>query len=131
MERVALAELSKMRAVPVLYVLLAAAATSLCAGMALAETAPSYIAGMAIRPETMQFQALAVEWLRATIGSAQFIFGAVVGITFAEVGRRILRWAMRTLVFLNGTIQFLMRNRLMLCAIAVALGYALTHWGIA
>ncbi len=120
-----------MRGLSLASVIVIAVAGCLCGGELLAQGKNQIIASsIVVRPDAMQFQAFMVEWTRATVTSTQFIVGTVIGVVCAEGGRFALRWLMRALAFLNGTIQFVKNYRLIVAAVVAAISYAVTHWVI-
>ncbi len=82
---------------------------------------------MVARPDLAQFQAAALEWLRATITSGQFIFGAALGVVLAESGRFVWRWSMRTLGIVCAVLGLILRHRLIAAGATVAVGYVVYY----
>lgn len=115
-----------------LAVVLAVVAVGCCGDVAWATTTMPIIAtSVSARPDYAEVQAMLVDWLRLTLTSPQFLVGITVGVVAAEAFRFCLRWLMRTLAFVNGTAQFVIRYRLMVCALLAAGTYAVTTWVIA
>ena len=82
---------------------------------------------MVARPDLAQFQAAALEWLRATITSGQFIFGAALGVAMAEGGRFVWRWSMRILGFVCAVLGLLLRHRLIAAGCTAVAGYVVYY----
>jgi hypothetical protein len=113
-------------------VLFAVVAFCCCGDVAFATTnIPIIATSVAARPDSVEMQALALDWLRQTIGSPQFAFGVAVGVIAAEGLRFCLRGLLRTVAFVSGTAQLVVRYRLMVCGLLAAGAYAVTHWVIA
>lgn len=85
---------------------------------------------MAARPDFAEIQASAIEWLRETITSAQFVCGVILGVALAEGWRFIWRGAMRTFSIAHTTIGFVMHHRLIAAGIAAAIGYGVVYAGM-
>ena len=106
-----------------------AAVLGLGAGELLAKAqTPVVIHSMTVRPDFLQMQSVAWEWLRASVTSTPFLVGTALGVVFAEIGRFALRWLVRTLAFLNGTFQLVLRFRLILASVVATITYAVVHW---
>ncbi len=82
---------------------------------------------MVARPDLAQFQAAALEWLRATLTSGQFIFGAALGVALAEGGRFTWRWSMRTFGFVCAVLGLILRHRLIAAGGTAAVCYVLYY----
>ena len=74
------------------------------------------------QPDFAELQAMALEWLRVTVTSSQFIFGAAAGMVLAEGGRFLWRWSMRTFGVAQTAVRFVMHHRLIAVAL-VAVSY--------
>ncbi len=114
-----------MRSAGTVAVVVAFVALGLGDGELLAQAhKPAVASSMSTRTDLAEVQALAWDWLRANATATPFIVGLVLGVVLAEVGRFILRWLMRTLAFLNGTFQLVLRHRLVLASVAALVAYA-------
>lgn len=111
-----------MRRVSIIAALVLAVALGATADDALAQRIAT--SAMVARPDFAQFQAAVVEWLRATVISGPFVFGAAIGVVLAEGGRFLWRWSMRTLGIVNTTFGFVLRHRLIVAGLAAGLYYA-------
>ena len=118
-----------MRGAGIVSAVLVAVALGLDAGDLLAKSqTPVVIHSMTVRPDLIHWQVAAWDWLRASVTSTPFLVGTALGVVFAEVGRFVLRWAMRALGFLTGTIQLVIRYRLILASVAATITYTTVHW---
>lgn len=79
------------------------------------------------RPDFAQLQASALDWLRATASSTQFVLGATVGIALTEAGRFLWRWSMRTFGVAQNAVRFVMHHRLIAVAIVAGSYYLVAH----
>lgn len=105
-------------------------AVALCldAGDLLAKAqTPIVIHSMTARPDLIQWQIAAWDWLRASVTSPSFLVGAGLGVLLAEVGRFALRWAMRALGLATAAVTFVVRYRLLAAGIAAAIYYVAAY----
>ena len=102
-------------------------AVALAAGVDDASAQRMATTTMVARPDLAQLQAAALEWLRVTITSGQFMFGAALGVAIAEGGRFVWRWSMRTLGFVSAVLGMLMRHRLIAAGCTAVAGYVVYY----
>lgn len=120
-----------MRVLARLAIILAAATLCLCAGDVLAQAkGPALVSGMSAKPDIVQLQIVAWEWIVATVSSTNFLIGLGAGVLLAEGARIAWRGLMSTLALLTGTFQMAMRYRLAVAGIVVGIAYAATQWHV-
>ncbi len=85
---------------------------------------------MSAKPDIVQLQIVAWEWIVATVSSTNFLIGLGAGVLLAEGARIAWRGLMSTLALLTGTFQMAMRYRLAVAGIVVGIAYAATQWHV-
>lgn len=117
-----------MRGAGVIAALVVAAAVCAGAGDLLAQgKAPVAVHSMTVRPDLMQLQAAAWEWMRASVTSSTFIAGTVIGVLCAEAGRFLVRWIVRAMGFAAGIVNLVVRYRLVVAGAAAAIYYVVAY----
>lgn len=79
------------------------------------------------RPDFAELQTMALEWLRTTVTSSQFICGAILGAAITEAGRFVWRWSMRTFGVAQTAARFVINHRLVAVAVIAASYYLVAH----
>ena len=102
------------------------------AGEALARAgSPHVVSSMSPGADTAQLQSAALEWIRATTSSSQFIVGLVLGVVLAEAGRFLWHWIMRGLHGGLAATRFVVQHRLIAVVAAIAGYYVIARFVLA
>ena len=117
-----------MRGASVVSAVVVAVALCLGASDLLAKAQPPIVIhSMTARPDLIQWQIAAWDWLRASMTSTSFLVGAGLGVVLAEVGRFVLRWALRAVGVATAAVNIVVRYRLLAVGIAAAIYYVAAY----
>lgn len=102
------------------------------AGEALARAgAPHVASSMSPGADLGQLQSAALEWIRATASSSQFIVGLVLGVALAEGGRFLWHWIWRGLQGAMAATRFVIHHRLIALVAGIASYYVVARYVLA